>query len=95
MTLALLWLSDPEGGVCLFCALHSLLSTAVVLSRRKSPYGNCHPSAQGQTACGLHRGLGVYSPTVFPYTLQSKLSRHGSGADSDYENTQSGDPPLG
>ncbi|ERE67917.1 ARF GTPase-activating protein GIT1-like protein [Cricetulus griseus] len=25
----------------------------------------------------------------------SKLSRHGSGADSDYENTQSGDPPLG
>ncbi|EPQ14315.1 ARF GTPase-activating protein GIT1 [Myotis brandtii] len=25
----------------------------------------------------------------------SKLSRHGSGADSDYENTQSGDPLLG
>lgn len=27
--------------------------------------------------------------------LQSKLSRHGSGAESDYENTQSGEPLLG
>lgn len=34
-------------------------------------------------------------PPPLPCTLQSKLSRHGSGADSDYENTQSGDPLLG
>ncbi|XP_036196711.1 ARF GTPase-activating protein GIT1 isoform X5 [Myotis myotis] len=30
-----------------------------------------------------------------PFHSTSKLSRHGSGADSDYENTQSGDPLLG
>lgn len=33
--------------------------------------------------------------SALPHILQSKLSRHGSGADSDYENTQSGDPLLG
>lgn len=34
-------------------------------------------------------------PYLPPCTVQSKLSRHGSGADSDYENTPSGDPLLG
>lgn len=94
LTLALPWLSDPEGGVCLLCALHSLLPTAVMLPRRKSPHGNLHPSTQGQCV-GCYTGPGMCAhPSPLP-TLQSKLSRHGSGADSDYENTQSGDPLLG
>lgn len=37
----------------------------------------------------------VCSPITLPPPLQSKLSRHGSGAESDYENTQSGEPLLG
>ncbi|XP_048970804.1 ARF GTPase-activating protein GIT1 isoform X6 [Canis lupus dingo] len=37
----------------------------------------------------------IYSVHVPAGLYRSKLSRHGSGADSDYENTQSGDPLLG
>lgn len=40
-------------------------------------------------------GPGAQCSQPLPSALQSKLSRHGSGADSDYENTQSGDPLLG
>ncbi|XP_036264350.1 ARF GTPase-activating protein GIT1 isoform X4 [Pipistrellus kuhlii] len=35
------------------------------------------------------------APRLQPFHSTSKLSRHGSGADSDYENTQSGDALLG
>ncbi|XP_074045210.1 ARF GTPase-activating protein GIT1 isoform X2 [Macrotis lagotis] len=37
----------------------------------------------------------VYSVHVPAGLYRSKLSRHGSGADSDYDNTQSGEPLLG
>uniref|UniRef100_A0A2K5SHS9 GIT ArfGAP 1 n=1 Tax=Cebus imitator TaxID=2715852 RepID=A0A2K5SHS9_CEBIM len=37
----------------------------------------------------------VHVPAGLYRVSRSKLSRHGSGADSDYENTQSGDPLLG
>lgn len=36
------WVSGPEGGVGLSCALHSLLPPAVVLPGRKPPLGNVH-----------------------------------------------------
>lgn len=40
------WVSDPEGGVGLSCALHSVLPTAVMLPGRKPPRGNAPvPSA--------------------------------------------------
>lgn len=64
LTLALPWFSDPEGGVCLFCDLHSLLPTAVKLPRRKSPWGNVHPSAQGR--CGLYSSRNCAHPSPFP-----------------------------
>lgn len=97
------WVSGPEGGVGLSCALHSLLPTAVVLPGRKPPLGNVHPQGQrdGLSEMCAWEVMGGGSVNVhltchpFPVPLQSKLSRHGSGADSDYENTQSGDPLLG
>lgn len=54
------------------------------------------PCAYG-TAAGMWGGWGCefLSPPALSCVFQSKLSRHGSGADSDYENTQSGDPLLG
>lgn len=97
------WVSDPEGGVGLSCALHSLLPTAVVLPGRKPPHGNEHPQgpregrAERERCAGEVTGVREHTPDLLPRpcALQSKLSRHGSGADSDYENTQSGDPLLG
>lgn len=60
------------------------------------------PRAQGRDGlskryAGEVTGVRKHTPDLSPWpcALQSKLSRHGSGADSDYENTQSGDPLLG
>ncbi|OWK15533.1 hypothetical protein Celaphus_00000787 [Cervus elaphus hippelaphus] len=50
-----------------------------------------------ERCAGEVTGVREHTPDLppWPCALQSKLSRHGSGADSDYENTQSGDPLLG
>lgn len=60
------------------------------------------PRAQGRDGlskrcAGKVTGVCEHTPDLLPRpcAFQSKLSRHGSGADSDYENTQSGDALLG
>lgn len=69
-----------------------LLSCSQEGSRHTVTFPSPGPKGQVRGCVSLRT---LTSPTAPFLLLQSKLSRHGSGADSDYENTQSGDPLLG
>lgn len=76
------WVSDPEGGVGLSCALHSLLPTAVMLPGRKPPHGNAHPQGPraglaercAGEATGSLWGPANMHPTCRPFPVPSRAS---------------------